>query len=98
MFYRFSKTSSKVNIFVPFFSCFCALLMDWNNSLFDIICKVSFIFCQSARLKTTDFVLPSGVVINSILWSSIVCAIMNSLSFLRIINILSSVNGKGFYT
>lgn len=70
MLYRFSNTSSKESNFVPLLSCFFARLIDWINSLFDIIFKVSITFFQSSRLKTTDFGLPSGVVMYSILDSS----------------------------
>jgi len=66
MFYRFSSTSSKESNLVPLRSCCLARLIDRINSLSDIIFRVSFILFQSSRLKTTDFGLPSGVVINSI--------------------------------
>lgn len=43
MAYRFLNTSSKVNNFTPLWSCCCARLMDFVNSLLDIILRVSVI-------------------------------------------------------
>ena len=65
MAYRFWKTSSKENNFALPRSCCFAFLMDCNNSLFDMIFRVSVIRFQSSRLSTTDLGLPSGEVINS---------------------------------
>lgn len=70
MFYRFSKTSSKDSNLVLVRNCCFARLIDWINSLLDIIFRVSLILFQSSRLKTTDLGLPSGVVINSIFGNS----------------------------
>lgn len=72
MSYRFLNTSSKDSNFVLPRNCFFASLTDWINSLFDIILRVSLNLFQSSRLKTTDFGLPSDVVINSTSGSSIV--------------------------
>jgi len=72
MFYRFSKTSSKESNLVLVRNCCFARLIDCINSLLDIILRVSFILCQSSILITTDFGLPSGVVINSTLGISTV--------------------------
>src|SRR4030042_3548460 len=71
MFYKLSNTSSREsNLVVLLRNGRFSRLMDWISSLLDIIFSVSFILLQSSRLKTTDFGLPSGVVMNSICGNS----------------------------
>ena len=88
MFYRFSKTSSKESNLGLVRNCCFARLIDWINSLLDIIFRVSLILFQSSRLKTTDLGLPSGVVINSIFGSSSVLIIVKSPYFLLVDSLL----------
>lgn len=65
MSYKFPNTFSKVRSLVFVRNWRFARLMDWINSLLDMIFRVSFIFSQSSMLSTTDLGLPSGVVMNS---------------------------------
>ena len=82
MFYKLSNTSSREsNLVVLLRNWRFARLMDWISSLLDIIFSVSLILRQSSKLKTTDFGLPSGVVMNSISGNSSAFDMFNSPNF-----------------
>src|SRR4030043_1391996 len=91
MFYKLSNTSSREsNLVVLLRNWRFARLMDWISSLLDIIFSVSFILLQSSRLKTTDFGLPSGVVMNSICGNSSAFGMFKSPYFFLIRSLANS--------
>jgi hypothetical protein len=75
MFYKLSNTSLKDNSLVLFCNWSLARLIDCISSLLDIIFNVSLILRQSSMLRTTDFGLPSGVVMYSISGNSSILGI-----------------------
>jgi len=84
MCYKLSNTSSRVSNLALLRNCCFARLIDCMNSLFDIILRVSLILFQSSIRKTTDFGLPSGVVIYSISGNSSTLGIVMYPYFLSI--------------
>lgn len=95
MFYKSPNTSSKDSNLVLVRNCCFARLMDWINSLLDIIFSVSLILFQSSRLRTTDLGLPSGVVINSIFGNSTVDGILNTSSKVSLTKMRGLINQVG---
>lgn len=85
--YKFPNTSLRGCNLAPDLSCCFARLMEFINSLLDIIFRVSVIRFQSSMLITTDFGLPSSEVMNSTFGSSRVFNTVKPPFFLSELNL-----------